>query len=197
MDIHFIHVRSEHEDALPLIMTHGWPGSVVELLDTIAPLTDPTAHGGKPEDAFHLVIPSLPGYRFSSEPTELGWEAERNARAWAELVDRLGCTGYIAQGGDLGAAVTERWAARHRTACPASTSTCSSGRPASRTSCQPEPRRNARHTLATPQRGRGLDPGARLSDLPPSASGHGAETAIDRRSFGAAWSKPFDRTHER
>src|SRR3712207_3047840 len=90
VDIHFIHVKSAHEDALPLIMTRGWPGSVIELLDTIGPLTDPTAHGGKPEDAFHLVVPSLPGYGFSSEPTELGWEAERNARAWAALMDRLG-----------------------------------------------------------------------------------------------------------
>jgi len=107
VDIHFIHVKSAHEDALPLIMTHGWPGSVIELLDTIGPLTDPTAHGGKPEDAFHLVVPSLPGYGFSSEPTELGWEAERNARAWATLMDRLGYKRYVAQGGDLGAAVTD------------------------------------------------------------------------------------------
>ena len=86
VDIHFIHVRSEHEDALPLIMTHGWPGSVVELLETVGPLTDPTAHGGTPEDAFHLVLPSLPGYGFSGEPTELGWDAARTARAWAELM---------------------------------------------------------------------------------------------------------------
>jgi pimeloyl-ACP methyl ester carboxylesterase len=107
VDVHFIHVRSKHEDALPLIMTHGWPGSVVELLDTIGPLTDPTAHGGKPEDAFHLVVPSLPGYGFSGEPTELGWEANRNARAWAVLMDGLGYTRYVAQGGDLGAAVTD------------------------------------------------------------------------------------------
>jgi hypothetical protein len=83
MDIHFIHVRSPHEDALPLIMTHGWPGSVIELLETIGPLTDPTAHGGTPEDAFHLVLPSLPGYGFSGEPNELGWESGRIARAWA------------------------------------------------------------------------------------------------------------------
>jgi pimeloyl-ACP methyl ester carboxylesterase len=107
VDIHFIHVRSEHEDALPLIMTHGWPGSVIELLDTVGPLTDPTAHGGKAEDAFHLVVPSLPGYGFSSEPTELGWEANRNARAWATLMERLGYTRYVAQGGDLGAVVTD------------------------------------------------------------------------------------------
>src|SRR3712207_4023956 len=84
VDIHFIHVKSPHEDALPLIMTHGWPGSVVELLDTVGPLTDPTAHGGSAEDAFHLVLPSLPGYGFSGEPTELGWESSRIARAWAE-----------------------------------------------------------------------------------------------------------------
>ncbi len=107
VDVHFIHLRSKHDDALPLIMTHGWPGSVVELLDTIGPLTDPTAHGGRPEDAFHLVVPSLPGYGFSSEPAELGWEADRNARAWAALMERLGYERYVAQGGDLGAAVTD------------------------------------------------------------------------------------------
>jgi pimeloyl-ACP methyl ester carboxylesterase len=107
VDIHFIHVRSEHEDALPLIMTHGWPGSVIELLETIGPLTDPTAHGGIPGDAFHLVLPSLPGYGFSGEPTELGWESGRIASAWAELMDRLGYTRYVAQGGDLGAIVTD------------------------------------------------------------------------------------------
>jgi pimeloyl-ACP methyl ester carboxylesterase len=107
IEIHFIHVRSRHENALPLIMTHGWPGSVIELLETVGPLTDPTAHGGTPEDAFHLVLPSLPGYGFSGEPTELGWGPDRNARAWAELMDRLGYTRYVAQGGDLGAAVTD------------------------------------------------------------------------------------------
>jgi pimeloyl-ACP methyl ester carboxylesterase len=107
VDIHFIHVRSPHENALPLIMTHGWPGSVIELLDVVGPLTDPTAHGGTAEDAFHLVMPSLPGYGFSGEPTELGWENGRIARAWAELMDRLGYTRYVAQGGDVGAAVTE------------------------------------------------------------------------------------------
>ena len=107
VEIHFIHVRSEHEDAMPLIMTHGWPGSVVELLETVDPLTDPTAHGGTPEDAFHLVLPSMPGYGFSSEPTELGWNAGRVAQAWAELMRRLGYTRYVAQGGDVGAAVTD------------------------------------------------------------------------------------------
>jgi pimeloyl-ACP methyl ester carboxylesterase len=107
VDIHFIHVRSKHENALPLIMTHGWPGSVIELLDTIGPLTDPTSHGGVPGDAFHLVLPSLPGYGFSSEPTELGWDAARTGRAWAELMHRLGYTSYVAQGGDVGALVTD------------------------------------------------------------------------------------------
>jgi pimeloyl-ACP methyl ester carboxylesterase len=107
VDIHFIHVKSPHENALPLIMTHGWPGSVIELLDTVGPLTDPTAHGGRAEDAFDLVLPSLPGYGFSGEPTELGWESGRIARAWAELMDRLGYTRYVAQGGDVGAAVTD------------------------------------------------------------------------------------------
>ena len=107
VDIHFIHVRSRHENALPLIMTHGWPGSVIELLETVGPLTDPTAHGGTAGDAFHLVLPSLPGYGFSSEPTELGWDASRTARAWAELMHRLGYTRYVAQGGDVGALVTD------------------------------------------------------------------------------------------
>ena len=107
VEIHFIHVRSRHENALPLIMTHGWPGSVIELLDTIGPLTDPTAHGGSPEDAFHLVLPSLPGYGFSGEPTELGWDSARTARAWAELMRRLGYNRYVAQGGDVGALVTD------------------------------------------------------------------------------------------
>jgi pimeloyl-ACP methyl ester carboxylesterase len=100
-------VRSPHEDALPLIMTHGWPGSIVELLDTVGPLTDPTAHGGDAEDAFHLVLPSLPGYGFSGEPAELGWTAGRVAQAWAELMRRLGYTRYVAQGGDVGALVTD------------------------------------------------------------------------------------------
>ena len=107
VDIHFIHVKSAHEDALPLIMTHGWPGSVVELLETIGPLTDPTAYGGKPEDAFDLVLPSLPGYGFSGEPAELGWDVGRVARAWAELMGRLGYTRYVAQGGDVGAGVSD------------------------------------------------------------------------------------------
>ncbi|SNY33795.1 epoxide hydrolase family protein [Paractinoplanes atraurantiacus] len=105
--IHFLHVRSRHEDALPLIMTHGWPGSVVELLGAVGPLTDPTAYGGRAEDAFHLVLPSLPGYGFSGEPAELGWENGRIARAWAELMNRLGYQRYVAQGGDVGAAVTD------------------------------------------------------------------------------------------
>jgi pimeloyl-ACP methyl ester carboxylesterase len=107
VDIHFIHVRSKHENALPLIMTHGWPGSVIELLETIGPLTDPTAHGGKEENAFDLVLPSLPGYGFSAEPKELGWNVGRVATAWAELMERLGYTRYVAQGGDVGAAVTD------------------------------------------------------------------------------------------
>src|ERR671920_317073 len=107
VDIHFIHVRSKHEDALPLIMTHGWPGSVVELLETVGPLTDPTAYGGTADDAFHLVLPSLPGYGFSGEPRETGWNSARIARAWAKLMDRLGYTHYVAQGGDVGADVVD------------------------------------------------------------------------------------------
>jgi pimeloyl-ACP methyl ester carboxylesterase len=107
VDIHIIHVRSPHENALPLIMTHGWPGSVMELIDSVGPLTDPTAHGGSTEDAFHLVLPSLPGYGFSGEPVEVGWDLGRTARAWAELMRRLGYTRYVAQGGDVGAGVTD------------------------------------------------------------------------------------------
>jgi pimeloyl-ACP methyl ester carboxylesterase len=107
VNIHFIHVKSAHVDALPLIMTHGWPGSVIELLETVGPLTDPTAHGGTAEDGFDLVLPSLPGYGFSGEPTELGWDVGRTGQAWAELMRRLGYTRYVAQGGDVGAGVTD------------------------------------------------------------------------------------------
>src|SRR5919107_29129 len=107
VDIHFIHVKSDHENALPLIMTHGWPGSVIELLETVGPLTDPTAHGGRAEDAFDLVLPSLPGYGFSGEPAEPGWDVGRVARAWAELMRRLGYSRYVAQGGDVGAGVSD------------------------------------------------------------------------------------------
>ena len=106
-EIHFIHVRSPHADALPLIITHGWPGSVIELLGVVGPLTDPAAHGGSAGDAFDLVLPSLPGYGFSGEPAETGWDPGRIAQAWAELMRRLGYTRYVAQGGDQGAAVTD------------------------------------------------------------------------------------------
>src|SRR5918996_4832061 len=107
VEIHFIHVRSQHEEAMPLIMTHGWPGSVIELLEAVGPLTDPTEHGGTAEDAFDLVLPSLPGYGFSGEPTELGWDVGRTGEAWAELMRRHGYTRYVAQGGDVGAGVTD------------------------------------------------------------------------------------------
>jgi pimeloyl-ACP methyl ester carboxylesterase len=107
LDIHFIHVRSKHENALPMIVSHGWPGSIVEQLKLIEPLTDPTAHGGTPADAFHVVIPSMPGYGFSGKPTSTGWGPERIARAWDVLMKRLGYTRYVAQGGDWGAVVVE------------------------------------------------------------------------------------------
>ena len=110
VDIHFVHVKSKHENALPLIITHGWPGSVIELLEVVGPLTDPTAHGGRADDAFDVVLPSLPGYGFSDEPTEVGWDAGHVARAWAELMPRLGYSRYVAQGGDVGAAVTDTMA---------------------------------------------------------------------------------------
>jgi pimeloyl-ACP methyl ester carboxylesterase len=107
LDIHFIHVRSPHENALPLIVTHGWPGSIIEQLKIIEPLTNPTAYGGSEDDAFHLVIPSLPGYGLSAKPTITGWDPARTARAWTELMKRLGYTRFVAQGGDWGAAVTQ------------------------------------------------------------------------------------------
>jgi pimeloyl-ACP methyl ester carboxylesterase len=107
VDVHFIHVRSEHEDALPVIITHGWPGSIIEMLEVIGPLTDPTAHGGSADDAFDVVIPSIPGYGLSAEPTEPGWWAGRVAKDWPELMRRLGYDHYVAQGGDVGAAVTD------------------------------------------------------------------------------------------
>jgi pimeloyl-ACP methyl ester carboxylesterase len=107
LDIHFIHVRSQHENALPLVVTHGWPGSIIEQLKIIEPLTNPTAYGASADDAFHLVIPSLPGYGFSAKPTETGWDPVRTARAWVELMKRLGYTRFVAQGGDWGAAVTQ------------------------------------------------------------------------------------------
>ena len=110
VDIHFIHVRSRHPNAMPLIMTHGWPGSVFELLKTVGPLTDPTAHGGSAEDAFDLVMPSMPGYGFSGKPTDTGWGPDRIAQAWAELMKRLGYTRYVAQGGDWGSPVSSAMA---------------------------------------------------------------------------------------
>lgn len=108
--IHFIHVRSKHPNALPLIITHGWPGSVFEELKVIGPLTDPTAHGGRAEDAFDVVIPSMPGYGFSDKPTSTGWDADRIARTWAELIKRLGYTRYVAQGGDWGTPISSAMA---------------------------------------------------------------------------------------
>ena len=110
LDIHFIHVRSKNPNALPVIITHGWPGSIIEQLKIIDPLTNPTAHGGKPEEAFDVVIPSLPGYGYSGKPTMTGWDPIRTARAWVELMKRLGYTKYVAQGGDWGNAVTEQMA---------------------------------------------------------------------------------------
>ena len=107
LDIHFIHVRSKHENALPLIVTHGWPGSMIEQLKIIEPLTNPTAHGGSASDAFHVVIPSMPGYGFSGKPTTTGWGPERIARAWTTLMRRLGYKKFVAQGGDWGAVVTD------------------------------------------------------------------------------------------
>jgi pimeloyl-ACP methyl ester carboxylesterase len=110
LDIHFIHVRSKHPEALPIILTHGWPGSIVEMLKVVAPLSDPTAHGGSAQDAFHVVIPSMPGYGFSGKPTATGWDPVRIARAWGVLMNRLGYGRYVAQGGDWGDPITEQMA---------------------------------------------------------------------------------------
>ena len=124
LDIHFIHVRSKHENALPLIVTHGWPGSIIEQLKIIGPLTDPTAHDGDATDAFDVVIPSMPGYGFSGKPTSTGWGPERMGRAWAALMRRLGYSRYVAQGGDWGRSSSTRWACRHLQDCSPSTPTC-------------------------------------------------------------------------
>jgi len=111
LDIHFMHVRSKHDNALPLIVTHGWPGSIIEQMKIIGPLTDPTAHGGSAADAFHVVIPSMPGYGFSSKPTAAGWDPQHIARAWVVLMKRLGYNKFVAQGGDWGAIITEEMGA--------------------------------------------------------------------------------------
>jgi hypothetical protein len=123
LDIHFIHVRSPHENAMPLIVSHGWPGSIIEQLKIIEPLTDPPAHGGSATDAFDVVIPSLPGYGFSGKPSVIGWGPERIARAWVVLMERLGYDRYVAQGGDWARQSRPRWDARRPTGCSASTST--------------------------------------------------------------------------
>ena len=124
LDIHFIHVRSKHENALPVLISHGWPGSIVEQLKLIEPLTNPTAHGGTAADAFHVVIPSMPGYGFSGKPTETGWGPERMARGWNVLMKRLGYTSYVAQGGDWGSVVVDYMGVQAPRDCWASTATC-------------------------------------------------------------------------
>ena len=124
LDIYFIHVRSKHENALPLIVTHGWPGSIIEQLKIIDPLTNPTAHGGSASDAFDIVIPSLPGYGFSGKPTATGWDISRIARTWVTLMKRLGYTRFVAAGGDVGARWSTNWACRRLRNCSASTLTC-------------------------------------------------------------------------
>ena len=179
VEIHFIHVRSRHENALPLIMTHGWPGSVIELLDAIGPLTDPTAHGGNPEDAFHLVLPSLPGYGFSGEPTELGWENGRIARAWAELMDRLGYTRYVAQGGDVGANVTDAMGREAPEGLLGIHVNLLGGLSPSRTNCRRSPTRNARRTTRSTRSRRTAS--ATSWNSPPGR----------RRSATACWIHPW------
>src|SRR3989449_3669908 len=124
LDIHFIHVKPPHENALPLIITHGWPGSVIEMLNVVGPLTDPTAHGGDAEDAFDVVVPSMPGYGFSGKPTATGWDSVHIAGAWIALMRRLGYTRFVAQGGDWGAQITDVMGAKAPAELLASTPTC-------------------------------------------------------------------------
>ncbi len=124
LDIHFIHVRSQHQGALPLIVTHGWPGSIIEQLKIIGPLTNPTAHGASAADAFDLVIPSLPGHGFSAKPATTGWDPARIARAWVVLMKRLGYTRFVAQGGDWARPSPRRWGHRQHRSCLAFTPTC-------------------------------------------------------------------------
>src|SRR5438309_8411692 len=124
LDIHFIHVRSKHDNALPLIVTHGWPGSIIEQMKIIDPLTNPTAHGGSASDAFHLVIPSMPGYGYSGKPTTPGWDVPHIARAWVVLMKRLGYTKFVAQGGDWARSSPKEWACRRLRSCRAFTPIC-------------------------------------------------------------------------
>ena len=152
LDIHFIHVRSQHEDALPLIVTHGWPGSIIEQLKIIDPLTNPTAHGASASDAFHLVIPSLPGYGFSGKPTGTGWDPAHTARAWAVLMKRLGYDRFLAQGGDWGAAVTQAMGEQAPEGCWRSTPTWPA--PPRSTSPRGSSRETRRRATSPPKRRR-------------------------------------------
>jgi hypothetical protein len=146
LDIHFIHVRSQHEEALPLIVNHGWPGSIIEQLKIIDPLTDPTAHGASAADAFHVVIPSMPGYGFSGKPTSTGWGPERMARAWAELMQRLGYARYVAKAATGERSSSTRWACKHRRDCSRSTPTCPP--PCQLTSTRPPRPASRRHPIS-------------------------------------------------
>ncbi len=139
LDIHFLHIRSAHEDAIPLIMTHGWPGSVIEFMGVIEPLTNPCAHGGRAEDAFHLVIPSLPGFGFSGKPSATGWGVEKIARSWGELMARLGYTRWVAQGGDWGSAVTSSIGAQNIAGCAGIHLNMPIGRPTPEDLANPSP----------------------------------------------------------
>ena len=147
VDIHFIHVRSRHENALPLIISHGWPGSVFEQIKIIGPLTDPTAYGGRAEDAFDVVIPSLPGYGFSSRPTETGWDVERIGRAWDVLMKRLGYARYVSQGGDWGAGVVEAMGRQAPAGLLGHPHQLAGGIPARRSCCDRQRRARAGGTL--------------------------------------------------
>ena len=139
LDIHFLHIRSPHENATPLIMTHGWPGSVIEFMGVIEPLTNPTAHGGRAEDAFHLVIPSLPGFGFSGKPSATGWGVEKIARSWGELMARLGYDRWVAQGGDWGSAVTSSIGAQNVAGCAGIHLNMPIGRPTPEDLANPSP----------------------------------------------------------
>lgn len=196
LDIHFIHVRSKHENALPMIVTHGWPGSIIEQLKIIEPLTNPTAHGGTAADAFHLVIPSLPGYGYSGKPTSIGWEPTRIARAWTTLMKRLGYKKFVAQGGDWGNAVSEttalqappellaistnmaatvppKWPKRSRAAAPSRKASCPTRRTRGTSSSS-----STSSAWATPTRWRSAPRPCTRSRIPPSVWPPGSSTTI-------------------
>jgi pimeloyl-ACP methyl ester carboxylesterase len=188
LDIHFIHVKSRHEKALPVILIHGWPGSVVEMLNVVGPLTDPTGYGGSAEDAFDVVIPSIPGYGLSGKPTTSGWGPERVASASVELMKRLGHARFVAQGGDWGAVIVDLWACRHLRSCSPSTPTC-------RAFCRPRSRAGSRRWSPSRRRPGSPPKSSAATSRSPTCMRRGSATAsrcfcIRRRCTGSLTRPP-------